>query len=430
MPPAPPPSSADPPARVLTLTGPGDLLAALPYRLGFHPRQSLVLLELRATGAVVGGGARHRLGACVRADLPVAVAEVDRVAQAVLAPWQRGTAAGPVVLVVYADDGSVGDGPGPVTALLRCVEALLGRAGVDVHDVLVVGPFAWRSLRCADAGCCPARERSVAQLASGPVAAEAVLRGLVAAPSRAALAPLLAALPEVRVRSARRALSQAQHLPWTPGRRRAVLQLWATVRARYEGDHGGARPGDLPSPESCGRLLAGLGDVAVRDAVLLDAVPGSPARAAAAGLLAGSGPGVLADRLAQALATAPDPRRAEAGARLAVDLARHAGAADGSPVAAADGDGDADGNGDADGGAGEGALAHRSAAGALAVAAWSWWSTGDGVRAGGCAEAALVHDARQSLALLVARAVEQGLPPAWQQPLGRSPGAQAARVPG
>jgi len=405
----PAPDEASGRADVLTLAGPRDLLAALPYRLGFHPRRSLVLLELAPADPSRPG--RHRLGVCVRGDLPATAEAVEAVAAAVAAPWERGTAGGPVVLVAYDDaepddpepddpepddpgpvDAAERPGPGPVLAplvgaLVARVEDRLRLAGSVVHDVVAVGPRRWRSLRCADPACCPPGGGAVAELATGAVAAEAVLRGLSAAPSREELAAAAAPPAPERSRRARRALLQASAAPWSPGRRRASLLLWAATRERYEGEHRGTRAGTLPAPESCGRLLAALADPAVRDAVLLDAVPGAAAGAAAAALLAGAG---ASPHLARALATAPDPRRAEAGARLALDLARH-------------GDGEA-------------------AAGALAVAAWTWWSVGDGVRAAACAARALEGDGRQGLALLVTRALQQGLPPAWLQAgAGRPP---------
>ncbi|NIZ93344.1 DUF4192 family protein, partial [Kineococcus rubinsiae] len=210
-----PPAPADPPpAGVLTLEGPQDLLAALPYRLGFHPRRSLVLLELSPPDG--DRGRRHALGVCVRADLPTGPDQVEDVARSAVLPWRQRTASGPAVLVVYADADPPGL-PDEVAAVLRTVEGLLAVLGTGVHDVLAVGPRRWRSLRCASPGCCPPQGRPVAELAWGAVAAEAVLRGLVAAPSREALAPELAPLPATRLRAARRALVQAQRTAWTPG---------------------------------------------------------------------------------------------------------------------------------------------------------------------------------------------------------------------
>src|SRR4051812_23652847 len=55
--------AALPPAAVLRMRDPGELLAALPYLLGFHPRDSLVVLAF-------GGRSGRRVGLTQRVDLP------------------------------------------------------------------------------------------------------------------------------------------------------------------------------------------------------------------------------------------------------------------------------------------------------------------------------------------------------------------------
>ncbi|NIZ92159.1 DUF4192 family protein, partial [Kineococcus rubinsiae] len=100
--------------------------------------------------------------------------------------------------------------------------------------------------------------------------------------------------------------------------------------------------------------------------------------------------------------------------RLAVDLARH-----GTPAAAGAGDQDV-----------PAAAAVDPTAAALAVAAWTWWSAGDGVRAGACAVEALRRDPGQGLASLVGRALQHGLPPAWQQAAAPAPAGSGPDRPG
>ena len=46
----------------IRLGGPSDILAVLPYQLGFHPRDSLVVVSLHGT----------RMGLVQRIDLPAA----------------------------------------------------------------------------------------------------------------------------------------------------------------------------------------------------------------------------------------------------------------------------------------------------------------------------------------------------------------------
>ena len=47
---------------VLTLCSPAEVLATVPYMLGFQPADSVVLISLR--------GPRQRVGLTLRADLP------------------------------------------------------------------------------------------------------------------------------------------------------------------------------------------------------------------------------------------------------------------------------------------------------------------------------------------------------------------------
>jgi hypothetical protein len=164
------PSPDDPLApSVLKARDPEDLLAVVPYRLGFHPRQSLVALALY--------GPRRRFGFTARVDLPplVNVPDVARYLVEVL----RHHEADEVLLIAYADDDAIA---GP---LVHTLQQWLERAGVDLVDAYRTDDRRWFCYTCAKP-CCPA-EGTPYDLSDHPLAAEHVLRGQVALPDREAL---------------------------------------------------------------------------------------------------------------------------------------------------------------------------------------------------------------------------------------------------
>uniref|UniRef100_UPI00301DF2A1 DUF4192 family protein n=1 Tax=Kineococcus sp. G2 TaxID=3127484 RepID=UPI00301DF2A1 len=252
-------------------------------------------------------------------------------------------------------------------------------------QAVLVAAGRWRSLTCTGP-CCPSAGRPLRTPAAERVAAEAVGRGLSAAADRDAVLPERTPLPPQR-RDAARAAREAAPPARTPARRARALAEFEREAVRY------LPPGapQLPDPRAAGRLLAALEDVPVRDAALLTGAPES-LRAPAVAALVRSRPGAAdpaaGDLVHRALRAEPDRARTVAAAALAVDLARHAPG--------------------------------RGGAGAWALAAWAYWSLGDGVRAAACADAALEADPGHRLAGLVAAALRAGLPA--REP-AREPGA-------
>lgn len=328
--------------------GPAQLLALVPFHLGFRPADSLVLLEVRAPRP---GSTRERLGVVRRVDLPPTDDDTDVsavAAGAVRALLDRAEPEARVLVLGY-DPEATRTGvltPGPrAGATLAAVSRLLGTRGRDVLDVVVLTDHRFRSLTC-DLACCPREGTPLSTADVDRVVAEAVGLGLGVAPDRAAALP-----PTTPVEAGRRSVASAARRgatrPWTPDRRRALVEEWDAELDRRAAGTSTA----LPAPEFCGRLLAGFDDLATRDAVLL--VP--------------------------ALREESGGRRSALAAALAVDVARHASG--------------------------------TAAAGAWAVAAWSSWNGGDGVRAGAAAEEALRRDPGQRLARLVLQVLLVGHPP-------------------
>ncbi|GII81028.1 hypothetical protein Sru01_60100 [Sphaerisporangium rufum] len=175
-------------ASPLLLASPDDILGAVPYLLGFHPADSLVLIGFS------GRGTRGRLRFTTRWDLPappdaydplVPLLGREEVSHAILAGFGTGA------LVTPAVDEAL---------------RLLRAAGVEVIEALRAEGARYWSYVCTRPECCPAEGRPYDPVA-GPVAVRATLNGLVALPGREvlehAVAPVRGAARE-RMRAATR----------------------------------------------------------------------------------------------------------------------------------------------------------------------------------------------------------------------------------
>jgi hypothetical protein len=180
------------PEATLTVRTPAELIAAVPYLLGFHPADSLTVVAVR--GRQVVFAARHDLPAPGTPD-DVAEAESRHVAALVA----RQDAEGATV---------VGHGPAArvTPAVLRLGEAL-HRDGVEVLDLLRVTDGRYWSYLCDEPTCCPP-EGLPCDPAAGVVAAAATYAGQVALPDRASLAARLAPVTGAE-RAAMRAATRA-----------------------------------------------------------------------------------------------------------------------------------------------------------------------------------------------------------------------------
>lgn len=158
-----------------------DVLGAVPYLLGFHPAESLVVIGL------TGGLPRSRLHLTVRWDLPLASGGLGEIV-----PLFQKEDVTQVVMVGY--------GPGPlVTPAIDEAGALFRRGGLTVVDALRVEGGRYWSYGCSQTDCCPVDGVPYERRAT-VVAAEAVLHGLVAWPDRQALERSLDPVAEPRGR--------------------------------------------------------------------------------------------------------------------------------------------------------------------------------------------------------------------------------------
>jgi hypothetical protein len=204
----------------LALRTPADLVAAIPFLLGFHPSDSVVVVGLRA---------RHVVFAA-RGDLGEPPGFVEYVTSVVMRQ-DIDTAA----VVGFGSDERARE---PVTA----IRAALERHGVSVLDALRVAGGRYWSYACSSDGCCPPDGTAYDPVASR-VAAAATHAGQVALPDRDTL---VGQIEPVGGRT-RESMRQATE--------RATTRLASLLAA--------PPPGDLLG----GRALRRLGVAAVREAM-------------------------------------------------------------------------------------------------------------------------------------------------------------------
>lgn len=154
----------------LRASDPADLLALIPYQLGFHPAESVVTMFLQS----------GRVLLTARVDLP-AVTYADALAEE-LAGLARQHGASGVVLVGYGSD------PPRTRAVLDRLTVSLGSA-VGVAEALYVDAGRWWSLLDPPTG--PNDPGQPYEVESHRVAAEAVYAGMTARGDRSELVALV-----------------------------------------------------------------------------------------------------------------------------------------------------------------------------------------------------------------------------------------------
>ncbi|HEY2950453.1 MAG TPA: DUF4192 domain-containing protein [Micromonosporaceae bacterium] len=164
--------STKPEMHRLVLRSLADLLALVPYMIGFHPTDSVVVVALRGKRVVFAA----------RSDLPTATASAAErrgLAGYIASVVSQQMAAG-VAVIGYGDADAV------APAVRAVGDALAGTGLAILDEIRVAGDRYW-CLQCDDPECCPPEGIRFDPEAS-EVAAAATYAGEVALPDRAALA--------------------------------------------------------------------------------------------------------------------------------------------------------------------------------------------------------------------------------------------------
>ena len=236
------------------LSGPADVLAVLPYQLGFHPRDCLVAVSLKGT----------RMGLVQRIDLPPPEHVGDAVA-AMMVPLRQDSPRS-VLLIGFEDHEDES------RAMLDEMAGACGADGVEVADRIVVRDGRWFAPDC-HRSCCPPEGLRLPAPSEVPAVAEFVGREICPLPDRLALAD--------RLESSRPLMSQelsALADEWLALRQAATdagedeldecrateLDVWARILCA-EAD---AEPIQALPSRDLALLAASLTDVDLRDALI------------------------------------------------------------------------------------------------------------------------------------------------------------------
>jgi hypothetical protein len=143
-----------------TLTSAHDLITAVPFLIGFHPTDSVVLISVK-DGAI---------GLAMRIDVP---ARLDSDAIDLLAHHFIRDEAEAALLVAYMPD-TRDDGD----SLLISLGAGLMRNGLHIQESIVVRGGRYRSIICRDSTCCPPAGKAMPEIDKSEIAAEHVIAGI------------------------------------------------------------------------------------------------------------------------------------------------------------------------------------------------------------------------------------------------------------
>ena len=143
-----------------SLRTPHELITAVPFLIGFHPTNSIVIISIK-NGA---------LGLTMRCDLPASITsdEIDLLAHHCIRDG-----ADTALLIAYMPDGrSDGD------HLLISIGAGLIRNGISIGESIVISGGRYKSIICRDASCCPESGSTLPVIEDSQIAVEHVIAGI------------------------------------------------------------------------------------------------------------------------------------------------------------------------------------------------------------------------------------------------------------
>ncbi|MFJ8882054.1 DUF4192 domain-containing protein [Streptomyces sp. NPDC102402] len=349
-------------AQQITLRGPAELADALPYLMGFHPNDSVVMVALH--------GGRGRFGGRLRLGIPPEPEEwgpvADQLARSLIEGSERRDSRPDAIVVFLCQDPAEGESAPQAMERLRPLAQSLrtacGALDVPVLEVLCISDGRYWSYCCPDDRCCPAEGNPLALPGTTVMAAAAAFAGIQVRGSLKDMEVRLTPWDSAAAQEQERALDSAgavlvSRILDTDGRREVARETLVLARDLME------RLGSVPAE---GRSVTDGGD----DSLITSEE--------AAAVILGLQDRETRDRVAEWM----EGREADSALRLWRALARRC----------------------------VGPYVEHSAA-PLTLAGWVSWSTGDEAGARVALGLALRADPDYTFAQLLHQACNQGLDP-------------------
>ncbi|MFI6645129.1 DUF4192 domain-containing protein [Streptomyces sp. NPDC050504] len=232
----------------ITLRGPAELADALPYILGFHPTDSVVLVALH--------GSRGRFGGRVRLGIPESPREWSPVAEQLAEcligeSGRRGSRPDGIVVFLCQDparDASARQVMERLRPFAQRLRTACGALDVPVYEAICISGGRFWSYCCPDSRCCPADGRPLELPGTTVMAAAAAYAGIQVRGTLRDMEARLAPRQGAEAQDQQRALDDvaAQLLPRTllvdggwERTRSETLELCRAVMRRLERSRGG-----------------------------------------------------------------------------------------------------------------------------------------------------------------------------------------------
>jgi hypothetical protein len=140
-----------------TVTTPSDLLAAVPFLIGYQPSDSIVLMSLKDESITMA----------IRIDFPDSISK--REASALVEKFRGSDGA---LLVSYIPDDCL-----DAESVIRPLIEALDLASVPLRESIIIVGNRWRSLICGDSDCCPLEGSLLPDLSHSRIAVEEIAQG-------------------------------------------------------------------------------------------------------------------------------------------------------------------------------------------------------------------------------------------------------------
>ncbi|MBI3429769.1 MAG: DUF4192 domain-containing protein [Actinobacteria bacterium] len=144
-----------------TLTSPHDLLAAVPFLIGYHPTNSLVIVCLKDDA----------IGMAMRVDYPADQEVHDDTYDSLIFHLVREGAQGALLVAYVPEDRNDGE------EILSNIAMAMSRAEIPLRESLLISHGKWRSTICTDRDCCPPEGRALPEIRTSRVAVEQIAQG-------------------------------------------------------------------------------------------------------------------------------------------------------------------------------------------------------------------------------------------------------------